>query len=61
MLVDSLEHGGEEGKEANVLVGRLSGFEKIVPIQFRRARDYLHRPVAMLAGTVDSSERLLMQ
>ncbi len=29
VLMDPLEHGGEEGEEANVLVGRLSRLEKI--------------------------------
>ena len=61
MLVNSLQYGGEEGEEANVLVRSLSRLEEIQTIELRRAGNYLHRPVAMLARTVDSRERFLVQ
>ncbi len=59
--MDTLQHGGEEGEEANVLVGRLSRLEEIQSIQLRRIGDHRHRPVAVLSRAVNSGEWFLMQ
>src|SRR5712671_7145534 len=61
MLVNRLEHRGQEYEEANVLVRSLSRLEQIQSIQLRRVGDDGHRPVAVLSGPIDSSERLLVE
>ena len=61
VLVHRLEHGGEEDEEADVLVRRLARLEQVVAVELRVVGGDRHRPVAVLAGSVDAGERLLVQ
>ena len=59
--MDSLEHGGKENEEANVLMRCLPGFEQVQPIELGRISDDRHRPVAVFSGSVDSGERFFVE
>ena len=55
ILVDALDDRGEEEQELRVLLRQLAGLEQVL------ARVGGDRPVVVLAGAVDTRERLLVQ
>src|SRR6476646_3735972 len=61
VLMHRLEDRGEEDQEANILMRRLPGLEQVVTIELRVVGRHGHRPVAVLARSVDAGKRLLVQ
>ena len=53
--VDGADHGHQEGQELGVVVGVVTGLEEVLPVVGG------HRPVVVLARSVDALEGLLVQ
>src|SRR5688572_15031393 len=56
MFVDCTKHGREENQEADVLMRRLTGLEKILSVELGGIRRDRHRPVAVLSRAIDAGE-----
>ena len=61
VFMHRIQDRGEEREEANILVRREPRLEQVVTIELRAVGDDRHRPVAVLARTINSCKRLFMK